>query len=239
MALMAFLPSMLKAQLTYGVTGLLHAPSGEMQEDKTVMLGAFFLHKELTPPHWYYNTYSYFMNVTIMPWMEVTYMCTLHTAESMGLDKYGYSGFTNQDRNFAARFRIAKEGQWWKHMPAMVVGIQDPFAFSSRKVNAEAGNGYMNRMYIAATKHVKIGREEIGIHLSYLYNTRRDYDMNGLAGGITYSPSFHPQLTLIADYDTRDVAVGASYLLFNHIHAMFELQRMKYFSGGITFKFVL
>ena len=239
MALMAFLPSMLKAQLTYGVTGLLHAPSGEMQKDKTVMLGAFFLHKELTPPHWYYNTYSYFMNVTIMPWMEVTYMCTLHTAESMGLDKYGYSGFTNQDRNFAARFRIAKEGQWWKHMPAMVVGIQDPFAFSSRKVNSESGNGYMNRMYIAATKHVKIGREEIGIHLSYLYNTRRDYDMNGLAGGITYSPSFHPQLTLIADYDTRDVAVGASYLLFNHIHAMFELQRMKYFSGGITFKFVL
>lgn len=236
---MVLSPLMLKAQLTYGVTGLLHAPSGEMQEDKTVMLGAFFLNKELTPPHWYYNTYSYFMNVTIMPWMEVTYMCTLHTAESMGLDKYGYSGFTNQDRNFAARFRIAKEGQWWKHMPAVAVGIQDPFAFSSRKVNAEAGNGYLSRMFIAATKHVKIGREEIGIHLSYLYNTRRDYDMNGIAGGITYSPSFHPQLTLIADYDTRDVAVGASYLLFNHIHAMFELQRMKYFSGGITFKFVL
>lgn len=236
---MALLPLMLKAQLTYGVTGLLHAPSGEMQEDKTVMLGAFFLNKELTPPHWYYNTYSYFMNVTIMPWMEVTYMCTLHTAESMGLDKYGYSGFTNQDRNFAARFRIAKEGQWWKHMPAVAVGIQDPFAFSSREVNAESGNGYLSRMFIAATKHVKIGREEIGIHLSYLYNTRRDYDMNGIAGGITYSPSFHPQLTLIADYDTRDVAVGASYLLFNHIHAMFELQRMKYFSGGITFKFVL
>ncbi|WP_299231827.1 YjbH domain-containing protein [uncultured Bacteroides sp.] len=236
---MVLSPLMLKAQLTYGVTGLLHAPSGEMQEDKTVMLGAFFLNKELTPPHWYYNTYSYFMNVTIMPWMEVTYMCTLHTAESMGLDKYGYSGFTNQDRNFAARFRIAKEGQWWKHMPAVAVGIQDPFAFSSRKVNAESGNGYLSRMFIAATKHVKIGREEIGIHLSYLYNTRRDYDMNGIAGGITYSPSFHPQLTLIADYDTRDVAVGASYLLFNHIHAMFELQRMKYFSGGITFKFVL
>lgn len=239
MALMAFLPSMLKAQLTYGVTGLLHAPSGEMQEDKTVMLGAFFLHKELTPPHWYYNTYSYFMNVTIMPWMEVTYMCTLHTAESMGLDKYGYSGFTNQDRNFAARFRIAKEGQWWKYMPAVVIGLQDPFTSSGDKFNTESGNGYMSRMYIAATKHVKIGREEIGIHLSYLYNRRRDYPLNGVAGGITYSPSFHPQLTLIADYDTKDVAVGASYLLFNHIHAMFELQRMKYFSGGITFKFVL
>lgn len=239
MALMALLPLMLKAQLTYGVTGLLHAPSGEMQEDKTVMLGANFLHKELTPPTWYYNTYSYFMNVTIMPWMEVAYICTLFTAESLGLDEYGYSGFTNQDRHFALRLRALKEGQFWKHMPGVVVGFQDPFTSTGSQFNSESGNGYMNRMYIAATKHVKIGREEIGIHLSYLYNTRKDYDMNGLAGGITYSPSFHPQLTLIADYDTRDVAVGASYLLFNHIHAMFELQRMKYFSGGITFKFVL
>ena len=31
--------SMLSAQLTYGTTGLLHAPSAEMQKDKTVMLG--------------------------------------------------------------------------------------------------------------------------------------------------------------------------------------------------------
>ena len=38
--------SVLSAQLTYGVTGLLHAPSAEMQEDKTVMLGANFLNKE-------------------------------------------------------------------------------------------------------------------------------------------------------------------------------------------------
>lgn len=238
-ALMAILPLMLKAQLTQGVTGLLHAPSAEMQEDKTVMLGANFLHKNLTPPHWYYNTYSYYMNVTIMPWLELSYTCTLHTAESMGLDKYGYSGFTNQDRNFAARFRLLKEGQLWKHMPAIVLGIQDPYVFGSSEFNAETGNGYLNRYYIAATKHVKIGNEEIGIHLSYLYNTRKDYPLNGVAGGITYSPSFHPQLKLIADYDTKDVAVGASYTLFKHINAMFELQRFKYFSGGIMFRFVL
>lgn len=44
--------SILSAQLAYGVTGLLHAPSAEMQKDKTVMLGGSFMNKEITPPIW-------------------------------------------------------------------------------------------------------------------------------------------------------------------------------------------
>jgi len=74
---------MLSAQLTYGTTGLLHAPSAEMQKDKTVMLGANFLNKEITPPTWYYHTYNYYLNVTIMPWLEVAYTCTLFKAEAL------------------------------------------------------------------------------------------------------------------------------------------------------------
>ena len=112
--------SMLSAQLTYGTTGLLHAPSAEMQRDKTVMLGGNFMNKEITPPTWYYHTYNYFLNVTILPWMEVAYTCTLFKAEALGLKPYGYSGFTNQDRYFSIRLRILKEGQFWKYMPAVV-----------------------------------------------------------------------------------------------------------------------
>ena len=93
--------SMLSAQLTYGTTGLLHAPSAEMQKDKIVMLGGNFMNKEITPPTWYYHTYNYFLNVTILPWMEVAYTCTLFKAEALGLKPYGYSGFTNQDRYFS------------------------------------------------------------------------------------------------------------------------------------------
>lgn len=74
------IPFMLSAQLTYGTTGLLHAPSAEMQKDKTVMLGANFMNKEITPPTWYYHTYNYYLNVTILPWMEVAYTCTLWRA---------------------------------------------------------------------------------------------------------------------------------------------------------------
>lgn len=110
------------SQLTYGTTGLLHAPSAEMQRDKTFMVGGNFLNKELTPPTWYYHTYNYFLNVTIFPFLEVAYTCTLFKAEALGLKPYGYSGFTNQDRYFSARLRVLKEGQFWKYMPAVVLG---------------------------------------------------------------------------------------------------------------------
>ncbi|MBC8594931.1 YjbH domain-containing protein [Oscillospiraceae bacterium N12] len=229
----------LSAQLTYGTTGLLHAPSAEMREDKTVMLGANFLNKEITPPTWYYHTYNYYLNVTILPWLEVAYTCTLFKAEALGLKPYGYSGFTNQDRYFSVRLRALKEGQFWKHMPAVVLGTSDPFTSSGGVIASEQGNGYYNRFYLAATKHVRVGRETIGVSLSYVYNRRREYKLNGVAAGVTYNPSFHPQLRLIAEYDSRDFALGATYLLFNHLHAQVELQRMKYFTGGLTFQFRL
>ena len=230
-------PLLLSAQLTYGTTGLLNAPSAEMQRDKTVLIGGNFLNKEITPPHWYYHTYNYFLNVTIFPWLEVAYTCTLVTAESLGLAQHGYSGFTNQDRYFSFRLRLLKEGQFWKHMPAVVVGTSDPYTETGggEISSSGEGNGFFCRFYVAATKHIPIGNEEIGVHLSWLYNKRYEYRLNGPAAGVSWNPSFHPQLRVIAEYDAKDFAIGATYLLFNHLHAQVELQRMKYFTGGLTF----
>ena len=228
------------AQLTYGTTGLLHAPSAEMQRDKTVMIGGNFMNKELTPPTWYYHTYNYFLNVTIFPWMEVAYTCTLFKAEALGLGPYGYTGFTNQDRYFSLRLRALKEGQFWKYMPAVVFGTSDPYTESGDGQSSSTdGNGYFCRFYVAATKHIPIGKEEIGVHLSYLYNKRNEYKLNGFALGVTYNPTFHPQLRVIAEYDSKDFALGATYLLFNHLHIQLEMQKMQYFSGGLTYKIYL
>ena len=237
--LLVSIPYMLSAQLTYGTTGLLHAPSAEMQRDKTVMLGANFMNKEITPPTWYYHTYNYYLNVTFFPWLEVAYTCTLFKAEALGLKPYGYSGFTNQDRYFSVRLRALKEGQFWKHMPAVVLGTSDPFTSSGNVMNTTKGNGYFSRFFIAATKHISIGGEKVGVHLSYLYNRREDYDLDGIAAGITYNPTFAPDLRLIAEYDARDFAVGATYLLFNHLHLQVEMQRMKYITGGLAYKIYL
>ena len=78
-------------------------------------------------PKFNFNTWNYYLNVTIFPFLEVAYTCTLFTAESLGLDKHGYSGFTNQDRYFSARLRVLKES---KYIPAVVLGTSDPFTSS-------------------------------------------------------------------------------------------------------------
>jgi hypothetical protein len=128
-------------------------------------------------------------------------------------------------------------------MPSVVVGTSDPYTESGSEGGEIAntdGNGYFSRFYIAATKHIPFRirdrQEEIGVHLSYLYNRRDDYPLNGLAMGVSYNPSFHPQLRVIAEYDSKDIAVGATYLLFGHLHVQIELQRLKYFTGGLTYQ---
>lgn len=230
-------PRFLSAQLTYGQTGLLHMPSAEMQRDKTVMIGANFLNKAATPAPWSYNTYNYYLNATLFPWMEVTYTMTLFKGKTLGLNT---KHFTNQDRYFSVRFRLLKEGQLWKYMPAIVVGTTDPYTESdSGQINNADGNGYFCRFYIAATKHLQIGSEEIGFHLAYLYNRRKSYHYNGPAFGISYAPSVLPQLTLIAEHDSRDISMGMTYLLFNHLHAQIQMQRMSKFTGGLAYKIYL
>lgn len=72
------------AQTMYGTTGLLHASTAEMQKDKTFMVGSNVLH--LTPLHYFSSneikyTFNYYLNITIFPWLEVGYTCTINYAE--------------------------------------------------------------------------------------------------------------------------------------------------------------
>ncbi|MDR1716691.1 MAG: YjbH domain-containing protein [Prevotella sp.] len=233
---------MLPAQLTYGTTGLLHVPSAEMQADGTVMFGGNFMNKEITPPNWYYHTYNYFLNATIFPWLEVAYTCTLFQSQHLGIDwKVGKGKFTNQDRYFSVRIRALKEGQLWTHMPGVVFGTSDPYTSTGEEhINTTSANGYYCRFYMAATKSVALSASQsVGIHVSYLYNNRKNYPLNGLAAGLTYSPSFLPELRLVAEYDTKDFAAGFTCLLFKHLHMQVEMQRMRYFTGGLAYKVLL
>lgn len=77
-----------QAQYVYGTTGLLHAPSADMQRDKTFLCGFSYLQVAATPKHWNYDTWNYYINITLFPWLEVGYTCTLH---KIGLPQYGYS----------------------------------------------------------------------------------------------------------------------------------------------------
>ena len=228
----------LSAQMTHGTTGLLNAPSAEMQDVGTVMLGGNYLNKELTPNKWTYGTYNYFLNATVFPFLEIGYTATMFKAKSIGIGWFtDPEKFCNQDRYFSARLRVLKEGQFWKHMPAVVIGTSDPYTESGDgEINTVDGNGYFCRFYVAATKHFMWGTERFGVSASYVYNRRRSNHLNGLAAGITYNPSILPNLRLIAEYDNINFSAGASYLLFDQLHVQFQMQKLKYFTGGLCYK---
>lgn len=228
----------LSAQMTHGTTGLLNAPSAEMQDSKTVMIGGNYLNKELTPNPWTYGTYNYFVNVTIFPFLEVAYTATMFKAKTIGIGWFtDPEKFCNQDRYFSARLRLLKEGQFWEHMPAVVIGTSDPYTESGDGQIATAdGNGYFCRFYLAATKHFMLGTERFGVSLSYVYNNRKSNHLNGIAAGVTYNPSILPGMRLIAEYDNINFSVGMTYLLFDQLHFQLQLQKMKYFTGGLCYK---
>ena len=233
------------AQLTDGVTGLLHMPNAEMQRDGTFMVGGNFLNKHNLPNQrwWGYDSYNYFINITFLNRLEVAYICTLVKGqkEISYWPEQTWGKFTNQDRHFAARLQVLKEGEWWRYMPSVVLGVSDPTTGSGGDYTKLAvdgsGNGYFNRWDIAMSKHLLTKYGEVGIHLAYLYNERTDYPLNGPAIGVNFRPACHDALNLIVEYDAKTINVGAVYSVWNdHFNFLFELQQCKYISAGLIYK---
>lgn len=235
----------IQAQWTDGTTGLLHMPNAEMQRDGTLMVGGNFLSKHNLPSDWWWghDTFNYYLNITFFSRLEVAYICTLVKGkkENKFWPQQTWDKFVNQDRHFSARLQAVKEGEWWKHMPSIVLGVNDPTTgggsdYTALEVDGN-GNGFFNRWYVAATKHFQFPAGELGVHVAYLYNRRDDYPLNGPALGVNFRPGFHRNLNLIAEYDAKTVNVGATYALWaDHFNFVLELQEGKYLSAGLVYK---
>lgn len=236
------------AQFTDGVTGLLHMPNAELQRDGTLSIGGNYLNYRNVPfidNSWYkYNTFNYFLNVSFFKRIEIAYICTLNKGvpNSSYWPEQTWGKFRNQDRHFAAKVLLVEENQWWKYMPAIVVGVSDPTtgdggkSYTNMGVNGD-GNGYFNRWYLALTKHFATKYGELGVHAAYLYNRRTDYPLNGPAVGVNFRPNVHKNLNIIAEYDAKTINVGATYSLWNdHFNVLVELQKCKYLSAGLVYK---
>lgn len=190
-----------KAQYTYGTTGLLNMPTADMQRDKTFMFGGSYLEKHTSTARWFYDTWNYYINVTIFPWLEVSYNMVLHKAveKDLGTHSSGYwvpdtyGKFVNQDRQFCVRLRLWKEGWWRPWTPQLVIGSDDISSHSWGKTGNRfaiedlSGNSFNNRYYLAITKHFEFANiGMLGAHFSYLYNRRSDYPLNGVAIGTNF-----------------------------------------------------
>lgn len=127
------------------------------------------------------------------------------------------------------------------------------------------GNGFLNRYYLAITKHVDF--ENVGVlgaHVSWIYSNRFDNKLNNPAMGANFR--FHlkeneswvtkavtgvnvmaevvpgytdvrEDLTFNPDGAKYQVNLGMEYSFWkDYINAVVGLNRCKYFSGGLVFK---
>ena len=216
-----FLGGTALAQFTDSSTGLLQAPTADMQKSGTFMITNNYLNKNSLPASgWGYDTFAYGFSITFWDRLEVGYVCTIFDGIRKPNATYRDSLMFNQDRHFTARVQLAREGDFgvsW--LPAVVVGVSDPTTGSSANgyidANVEgAGNGYFNRMYVAATRHFDTPYGIVGASLSYQYNQRSDYRINGPAAGISWEPVWVQnawildKLNVIAEYDSRTFNIG-------------------------------
>jgi hypothetical protein len=253
------LVSSVQAQALRGTTGLLHAPTADMQRDKTFMVGGNVL--DVTPLHYYdfgvKYTFNYYVNITFFPWLEVGYTCTINYADygNTYFPEYVWGKYSNQDRSFYFRLRAWKEGWWKSWTPQIVIGADDPGthdeygggSISSRDMNGS--NCFFSRYYIAATKHFDFkGVGQLGAHLSFVidrpatweYHDRPALGFNFQMGipdeGRWYLKALNG-FNWMAEYDARTVNVGAGYTFWkDHVNLIAELNDGKYFSGGVQFK---
>lgn len=246
-------------QALRGTTGLLHAPSAEMQRDKTFMFGGNIL--DIIPLHYYdfdvKYTFNYYINITFFPWLEVGYTCTLNYANegSTYFPEESWGKYTNQDRSFNFRLRVWKEGWWKSWTPQIVLGADDPGTHDSyggggiSNRDQNGGNCFFTRYYIAATKHVELDNlGMLGVHLAWVLDRPATWEHhNRPAIGVNFRLGLPAQeswavkvingLNLMAEYDARTCNVGMEYSFWkDYINAVIELNQCKYFSGGIMFK---
>jgi hypothetical protein len=215
------LPFLSYTQTLNGSTGLLNIPSADMQADGTFIVGTNYL-PAINQPRWNYNTANYYFDLTFLPFLEITYKCTLIKTLSSGR-------YTQQDRSINLRMQLMKEK---KYLPAMVAGIHDIYTHTN-------GNQYFGASYIVLTKHIEFKNNILGITSGYGMQLLRNNEFVGLYGGFSFTPAFFKPITLMGEYDRKGTNLGGSLFLVKHLYLFSMAQQMKYLSGGIAYRFYL
>ncbi len=234
-------------------TGLLQAPTAEMQDDGTFMITNNFLNQHsLATSGWDYNTFQYGIYVSFWKRIEIGYVCTIFNgAWSHKKNQTEYERIMrNQDRHFVGRVCLLMEGEFGKQwIPSLVIGVSDPttgtgdYEYISTEDIAGTGNGYFNRYYVAISKHFFTPWGMVGAHAGYQFNRRIDYPINAPFAGIKWQIIWLQQkgildhLDLIAEFDSRTINLGCIASFWkNHFEAMLELQNFRWINFGIRYK---
>lgn len=213
-----------------GTSGLFNIPVAYMLEDRTVILGAHFLHRD-------YGSYKYetdklyewhgvgtFATIAFLPWMEVQFRYT-HLVDRVISPSTSYF----PDRMTTFRFRLIPEGRYY---PAVSVGFQDMLGCCT----------YFKGNYLVASKSAALAGFRAQGHLGYSMpfpdhrNPMRVPE--GVFGGISLSLQRYPGLELMLEHDSYRWNIAGRVLLFKHLQILAGWYEWKVFSGGLSWRMV-
>lgn len=232
----------IQAQMYTGLSGLIHTPSAEMNQEGNARIGCYYLNSHFTPDNdgrygfvydgKKYNTMDFYASITPFQWIELSYTFTLFKTLLEGYDKPKYN---QKDRYFSVKINPLKEG---RYHPAIAIGSNDCIGSpTKRHGHGGSGAGYFCNYYVVATKHFESYGHRFGVNVAYRYcPTVYSEKWEGVVGGLTYQPAFAPQLRAIVEYTGNEVNVGMEGLLWKHWLVQACLQDGKHFSGGICFQ---
>lgn len=213
------------AQLSGGMTGMLNIPSAENTEAGTVYLGGNFLPKEMLPEYFSneYNTGNYFLTANVFSFLQISYRMTLK--------KDWKDRFRQQDRSFGIRIQPLKESE---RTPGVVIGTFDPLT--------GPGVSAYESYYVATSKGFKLKGCRLFGTLGYYFpfqgkrhgEKKNNYD--GVFAGVSLSPSFYKDMSLMAEYDCQKFNIGASIKFLNCIRAHVFTQEFKNISAGLRYE---
>lgn len=213
-----------KAQYSMGLSGQLNIPTAEIPETGTFMGGFNFLPKKITPNKFDYNTLNYFVNITLFSFLELNYKCTLLKTEYMS----NKARYREQDRSFSAKLRLWKEN---KYIPSIAVGVNDPL---------KQNKNYFASIYGVITKNITaIKYHQFSLSFGY-YHALNNYSIqDGIFGGFCYTPAFLKKVSLMGEYDSSGLNLGAAAKLWNRISLHLYTRQFKCISGGIRYEYTL
>lgn len=134
------------------------------------------------------------------------------------------------DRSISLRIQLVKERA---QLPAIVIGIQDPFSASS----------FFSTNYIVLSKKYQLGKVPILANIGYgtsfealeIRLAKAEF-LRGLFGGVQgHWKSFSGKI----EYDTKRVNIGVGYHLKNKLFFNIALIEGRYLAGNINFRFRL
>lgn len=201
---------------------MLNIPTADMRETGTFMGGANYLPDGMTP--FKFNTGNYFVNITFLFILELSYRCTL-----LKTTRYdGKRGYFQQDRSMTARVRPLKEG---KYHPSIVIGTNDPFK--------DMGTNYFATVYGVLTKSFSIVKGDRLALTPVLLPAEQTQCAGRTVRRHQLLSARCREISFMAEYDSDGFNVGSAVRLWKHLSVHVFTREFNCIAGGIRYECTL